>query len=458
MNPRLRGLALLVGAGLSLSACSGGEVRDVALAPVERADVTEVVEAPATVAARASATLTAPADATVVEVAVAPGQQVAVGDLLVRLDSPTARDRLAAAREADAAAGRGAVHLDRPDLAGLQESSDVAAAASFVASREAAALLPEGPAREAALERVAQAEAQYDLARTAALAAVRGVESGISQVGEALTSLTAAQRVQTRAAVTLAEQAVAALDVRSPIAGVVQLGGAGGGGGPDLAGALGSLPPEVAAQAGGLLGGAGGGSASVEAPGLAVGAPVRAGDTLATVIDVSELSLAAEVDETDVLRVAPGAPATAELDSLPGVTYDATVTTVDLQPTTSAGGGVSYRVRLALGAGEGPDGTPAPRPRPGMSAVVDLVVASVSDAVAVPVTAVQRGVDAAAAEAASVWVDADGRAERRVVQLGPEGDELVVVESGLRPGERVVVRGADTVQAGQELPEGSGAA
>lgn len=458
MNPRLRGVALLLGAGLSLPACSGDETPDVGLAAVERADVTEVVEAPATVAARASATLTAPADATVVEMAVTPGQQVAVGDLLLRLDSPAARDRLAAAREADASAARGAVRLDRPDLEAVQASSDVAAAASFAASREAAALLPEGPPRDAALERVAQAEAQYELARQAALAAVRGVESGISQVGEALTSLTAAQRVQTRAAVALAEQAVDALEVRSPIAGVVQLGGPGGGGGPDLAGALGSLPPEVQAQAGGLLGGAGGGgSASVEAPGLAVGAPVRAGDTLATVIDVGELSLAAEVDETDVLRVEPGAPATAELDSLPGVTYDATVTAVDLQPTTSAGGGVSYRVRLALGAGEGPDGAPAPRPRPGMSAVVDLVVASVADAVAVPVTAVQRGVGGAATEEASVWVDDAGRAERRVVRLGPEGDDLVVVESGLRPGERVVVRGADTVQAGQELPAGPGA-
>jgi HlyD family secretion protein len=457
VNPRLRGVALLLGAGLSLSACSGGETPDVGLAAVERADVTEVVEAPATVAARASATLTAPADATVVEVAVSPGQQVAVGDLLVRLDSPAARDRLAAAREADASAARGAVHLDRPDLEAVQSSSDLAAAASFAASREAAALLPEGPARDAALERVTQAEAQYELARQAALAAVRGVESGISQVGEALTSLTAAQRVQTRAAVALAEQAVAALEVRSPIAGVVQLGGPGGGGG-DLGGVLGSLPPEVQAQAGGLLGGAGGGagSASVAAPGLAVGAPVRAGDTLATVVDVGELSLAADVDETDVLRVAPGAPATAELDSLPGVTYDATVTAVDLQPTTSAGGGVSYRVRLALGAGEGPDGAPAPRPRPGMSAVVDLVVASVDDAVAVPVGAVQRGVDGAAAAEASVWVDEGGRAERRVVRLGPEGDDLVVVESGVRPGERVVVRGADTVQAGQELPPGPG--
>jgi HlyD family secretion protein len=190
----------------------------------------------------------------------------------------------------------------------------------------------------------------------------------------------------------------------------------------------------------------------VSSAGLAVGAPVRAGDPLASVVDVGELSLTAEVDETDVLRVTPGARATAELDALPGITYDAQVTTVDLQPATSAGGGVTYSVRLSLGAGRADDGAPAPAPRPGMSAVVDVVVASEEDAVAVPVTAVQRGVDGASLEAASVWVDAGGVAERRTVRLGAEGDDLVAVESGLAEGERVVVRGADTVTEGAALP------
>ncbi|MDP9417619.1 MAG: HlyD family efflux transporter periplasmic adaptor subunit, partial [Actinomycetota bacterium] len=246
------------------------------------------------------------------------------------------------------------------------------------------------------------------------------------------------------------------LEVRSPISGVVQLGGGGGGGSsPDLGAVLGSLPPEAQSAAGGLLpgGAGGGGSADVAAPGLAVGAPVRAGGQLATVVDVGELSLAADVDETDVLRLAPGGQATVELDPLPGATYDAQVTAIDLQPTTSAGGSVTYRVRLALGAGEAADGSPAPRPRPGMSAVVDLVVARVEDTVAVPVTAVQRGTGGggSSAEEASVWVDAGGAAQRRVVRLGPEGDDLVAVESGLQQGERVVVRGADTVREGQDL-------
>ena len=393
-----------------------------------------------------------------VEVLVTPGQQVVAGDVLLRLDSPAARDRLRQAREVDAAAAGGRVALGgggTRELAALQARADAAAADGFAASREAAGLLPEGPARDAALARVAQSEAEYAVTRTATLDAVRRVDAGLTQVGEAVSSLAAAQRVQTRAAVELAEQAVGALEVRAPITGVVQLGAvAGGGGAPgDL---LGQLPPAVQAQAGALLGGAGaGGGAAVAAPALAVGAPVGAGDPLVTVVDVGELSLTAEVDETDVLRVAPGATATAELDAVPGARYDATVAAVDLEPSTSAAGGVSYRVRLVLGAGRLGDAA-APAPRPGMSAVVDLVVAEVTDALTVPVTAVQRDPDptggAGGAERASVWLSRDGVAERRRVELGAEGDDVVAVARGLAAGDRVVVRGADTVAEGQELP------
>jgi predicted ABC-type transport system involved in lysophospholipase L1 biosynthesis ATPase subunit len=76
------------------------------------------------------------------------------------------------------------------------------------------------------------------------------------------------------------------------------------------------------------------------------------------VTDVGGLTVTAEVDETDVLLVAAGQSATVELDAVPGASYDATVTAVDLTPSASTGGGVVYRVRLALAGG-----TPRRRPR-----------------------------------------------------------------------------------------------
>jgi hypothetical protein len=126
------------------------------------------------------------------------------------------------------------------------------------------------------------------------------------------------------------------------------------------------------------------------------------------------------------------------------------VTSVDVAPTTSARGGVSYRVRLDLGQGTTGDG-PAPTPRPGMSAVVDLQVrSSADDALAVPVSAVVRD-GAGRLDEAVVLVVEDGRVERRVARLGAQGEDRVEVVSGVEAGERVVARDADRLADGQRV-------
>jgi hypothetical protein len=150
------------------------------------------------------------------------------------------------------------------------------------------------------------------------------------------------------------------------------------------------------------------------------------------------------VDETDVLLVTAGTPATVEIDAVPDATYPATVTAVDLAPSTSARGGVSYRVRLALRGGTTSGDRPAPQPRPGMSAVVDLQVLTAENALAVPAAAIVRdeGRDA-------VFVVEGDRAVRREVRLGAQGEDLVEIIAGLEPGARVVVRDADRLRDGQ---------
>ena len=212
---------------------------------------------------------------------------------------------------------------------------------------------------------------------------------------------------------------------------------------------LGQLPADVQEQASSALGGAAtGGGSTVQTVGpVTEGMPVSTGMPLATVVDDSVLSLVAEVDETDVFLVRPGIHAVAELDAVPGAQYAATVAAVDLSPTSSARGGVSYRVRLSLAAGKLPAGDPAPKPRPGMSAVADLRVRTATDAVTVPAAAIVRDGDRDA-----VWVQ-DGRvARRRIITVGAQGEDAVEIRAGVRVGERVVVRGADRVREGQELP------
>jgi RND family efflux transporter MFP subunit len=220
--------------------------------------------------------------------------------------------------------------------------------------------------------------------------------------------------------------------------------GTGGSTGEDLSGFVDQLPSSLQGQAGSLLGGSGGGATTTGA--LSVGVPVATGRPVASVVDVSALSLAADVDETDILLVQPGVPADVELDAVPGASYTAIVTTIDVTATPSSRGGVAYRVTLGLQGGTLADGNPAPAPRPGMSAVADLRVRDVQDVVAVPTSAIVRD-----GPRDAVWVVDDGTAQRRTVTLGAQGDEAAEVVNGLQLGDLVVVRGADQVSEGEQI-------
>jgi HlyD family secretion protein len=453
-------IAILTALSLTAASCSD-ENTDVSVGNAGRADVVEVVDAPASVTARAVATLTSPADGTLVALHVAPGATVGPGQVLAVIDSPTAQKRLADAQEALAALSAGGGSAGVGDLGKVQRRTDEAAAKAFGTAREAATKIADPAVRGVLLTQVDAAEAAYRDAAASARMLITSVQRGLASVNQAMGALTAAQRTQARVAYDLAKSTVDALTLRAPVAGVVQLGGpasgpAGAGSLSDLlsggAAALGPLAGAAGAAGAAGGGGAGGaGSGTPSGPGIdpapGVGARVSAGTTVLTVVDTSEPGLLAEVDETDVLLVTAGLKASVELDAAPGARYDSTIRSVDVLPSASAQGGVSYRVRLALGAGKFPDGRLAPAPRPGMSAVAHLEVRSASGAVVVPAAAVfsADGRD-------TVWVVRGGKAERVSVTLGVSGADLVQVTSGVTEGDRIVVRGANQVRAGQQLP------
>jgi multidrug efflux pump subunit AcrA (membrane-fusion protein) len=447
-------LALLLGAVtlVTLAAAScGDDGSPIALASAERGSVAEIVDAPATVTAKAAATLTAPADGTLAELRVEPGDTVRAGQVLAVISSPSARKRLKDARAAltaARAAGGGGFGGGSSGLTRVQEATDRAAADAFTAARAAARKVAEPDVRTALLAQVRAAEKRYASASAAAEDAVGAVRRGVAGLSSAMNALSAAQRLQAEQAYGLAKSTVDALTLRAPVPGVVQLGGpaASASGAGDLASLLEQAGGSSAAlPAAGSSSAASGPSAGVDGS-VPVGGRVTAGTAVLTVVDVSSLGLVAEVDETDVLLVDAGLPATVELDAATGATYDAAVRAVDILPTPSTRGGVAYRVRLDLNGGTYADGAAAPTPRPGMSAVVRLRVREATDAVTVPAAAVfsAEGQD-------SVWVVRDGRAERVAVRVGVQGADLVQIVSGVDAGQRVVVRGTDQVRVGQEL-------
>ena len=432
---------------LLLVGCGGSSGKKPVVASVARGEVREVVEAPATVTAKASATVTSPADGRVGKLLVRDGATVTQGQTLLVISSPTAQSRLKQARAADAKAAEGEKPVSPTNLTGLLAASDTSADQAFATAQQAIDLIPVGPARTAAQARLALSRASYATSRSQAEQAIQSLDNGIGGVQQALSTVAQAQRTQTMAAVSLAQQAISALTIKAPVAGIVQLGGpAASSSTSGLSGTLSQLPASVQGQAAQLLGGSGSGGTTSTTT-LSAGTPVTTGSTLVTVTDASTLSLTADVDETDVLSVHPGVHATVDLDAVPGATYTATVLGIGQSPTTSAQGGVTYRVRLALGKGRNADQSAAHTPRPGMSAVVDMLVRDPRHVLRVPPSAVIHD-----GSRVFVWADDSGVARKAYITVGAQGDAYDEVLTGLTVGQRLVVQNAENLTEGQKLP------
>jgi HlyD family secretion protein len=427
---------------LTAASC-GDEPSGLTVGAAAMGTVAEIVEASGSVTARAAATVSSPAEGTLAELRFDAGDQVRKGQVVAVIDSPAAERRLdQAARALDAASSGGVPSGGgTAGFTAARQRTDERADKAFTAARDAAAKVTDPALKAALLAQVKAAQQQYEAASDAAGAALRSVQRGVASLSQAVGALGTAQRLQAQQAYDLAEAAVDALTLRAPVSGVVQLGGTTSGGTSALTDLLGD--PAAAAAAG----------APAQAPLAGVdtavprGAVVGAGTPILTIVDTGRLGLAAEVDETDVLLVQAGGKATAELDAATGATYEATVRAVDLLPTTSARGGVSYRVRLTLGKGEYADGRPAPTPRPGMSAIVRLQVREAADAVTVPASAV-----VSADGRDTIWTVRAGRAERVPVTLGVQGEDVVQVVTGVGAGQQIIVGGADQVTPGQTVP------
>jgi HlyD family secretion protein len=444
--PRTTALALFILVSLTGASCTSPDT-DIGLGSAGRGDVVEVVDAPATVTARAAATLTAAADGTLASLSVKPGDTVAPGQVLAVVDSPPAQQRLKQASEAlDALKGAGGGGGGIKNLSAQQKRTDDAAAKAFGDARTAAAQIADVAVRTTLTHQIDLAERTYQEAAASARAVIQSVQRGLASISQAMAALTQAQRAQAQSAYDLAQSTVDQLTLRAPVAGVVQLGGTSAASAPSITDLIGAATGGQA-PAGAPEGGSGAGSGPGVDPAVPVGARVSAGTAILTVVDVSELGLMAEIDETDVLLVQAGVTARVELDAAPGATYEATVTSADVLPTTSGRGGVAYRSRLRLGAGKYEDGRPAPAPRPGMNAVAHLQVRSIQNAVTVPAAAVFNvgGKDV-------VWLVRGGRAVQQPVTVGVSGQDRVQVINGVSDGDQLVVRGTDKVKQGMELP------
>ncbi|MFI5605833.1 efflux RND transporter periplasmic adaptor subunit [Amycolatopsis sp. NPDC051903] len=147
------------------------------------------------------------------------------------------------------------------------------------------------------------------------------------------------------------------------------------------------------------------------------------------ITDMSNLVVDTSVAEIDVSKVKAGQKATVTLNASPDSPIQATVSKVDLTPTSS-GSVVSYGAQLALT-------NPPTGLRPGQSASVVITVAEADNVLSVPAAAVTT-----TGTTNVVTVQQNGQNVPRQVEIGVRGESTVEIKSGLDEGDSVVLTAA----------------
>lgn len=169
---------------------------------------------------------------------------------------------------------------------------------------------------------------------------------------------------------------------------------------------------------------------------IKVGNMVSTTEPVFRVTALDPLIATLHVPERELSRLAPGQVAALRADAIPGERF---VGVVDrISPVIDAASG-TFRVTVELR-------DPSGRLRPGMFGRFDIVYDRREQAVLVPVESVliEDG-------EASVFVIADGEADRRSVEVGYRNNGHYEIVTGIEPGESVVVTGQASLKSGARV-------
>lgn len=172
---------------------------------------------------------------------------------------------------------------------------------------------------------------------------------------------------------------------------------------------------------------------------VAVGAP------LLEVGQPAELEVVVDVLSTDAVQIRPGVPVRLLRWGMAGP-LEGRVRRVEPAAFTkvSALGVEEQRVNVVIDLT-----SPAEKWQSlgdGYKVDASIIVASLDNVIKVPVSALFRD-----GEQWAVFTAVNGKATRRIVQLGRRGGLEAVVEKGLQPGEKVIVHPGDTLRDGRRI-------
>jgi RND family efflux transporter MFP subunit len=163
---------------------------------------------------------------------------------------------------------------------------------------------------------------------------------------------------------------------------------------------------------------------------------VTSGQAMATIMDFTRLHLETKLPANDMARMHVGQSVLVSNYTLPNDTIRGQVTEVSpaIDPTSR-----TFQTVFVID-------NPAKKFRPGMFVKADVVVARKDSALVVPKEVVlsdQKGM--------SVFIVDRGRAQMRTIKKGIESENEIEVTEGLRPGERLVIKGFETLQDGSRV-------
>ncbi len=167
-----------------------------------------------------------------------------------------------------------------------------------------------------------------------------------------------------------------------------------------------------------------------------VGEYVRQGDRVADIVVIDPVKITFMVPEKDIPYIQRGGKVGVSFDFLHGESYEGTVSYISVVGDESTR---TYKVEVTVP-------NPDHKILPSMIATVRILRREIPDAIAVPLFAViPRG------DYSVVFVEKDGRAHERLVELGILEGTRVQIIKGLEPGDRLIVEGNRELSDGEAV-------
>jgi membrane fusion protein, multidrug efflux system len=160
------------------------------------------------------------------------------------------------------------------------------------------------------------------------------------------------------------------------------------------------------------------------------------GDPLVVLETIDPIHVDFSLPQQELGRLATGLPVRFTVDAYPGQSFEAKITAISPR-VSDATRDLDLRATLA---------NPGEKLRPGMYARVEVVLPATERALVLPASAVVHN-----PYGETIYVIEQGVAHQRFIKTGPSRGDLILVLSGLKPGEQVVTSGQIKLRNGSEV-------